>query len=89
MLPSSGTALAVPWPWPKRRSLTAFALLETKMQKVDSFLENFDKTLEVRFRAQAEMLDERFVESLRGDGPPVYSRFHRGDGPPVHSFPRR
>jgi uncharacterized membrane-anchored protein YhcB (DUF1043 family) len=37
-------------------------VLETKMEKVDAFLENFDRTLEVHFRAQAEMLDERFVQ---------------------------
>jgi hypothetical protein len=37
-------------------------VLETKMKKVDSFIENFDKVLQVRFREQAEMLDERFAQ---------------------------
>jgi hypothetical protein len=40
----------------------AVTILETKMDKIDSFVEKFDKTLEVRFRAQAEMLDERFAQ---------------------------
>jgi hypothetical protein len=38
------------------------AILETKMKSVDSFLANFDKTLEFRFREQAEMLDQRFTQ---------------------------
>ncbi len=28
----------------------------------EAFIDNFDGTLEVRFRAQAEMLDERFAK---------------------------
>ena len=38
------------------------AVLEAKMEKTDAFIANFDKALEVRFRAQAEMLDERFAD---------------------------
>ena len=41
------------------------AILETKMERVDSFVEEFDKMLEARFRAQAEMMDRRFVDVLR------------------------
>jgi hypothetical protein len=37
------------------------AVLETKMEEANAFIANFDKALEVRFRAQAEMLDERFA----------------------------
>jgi hypothetical protein len=37
------------------------AMLETMMEKADAFIANFDRALEVRFRAQAEMLDERFA----------------------------
>ena len=51
---------------PEPRLADRVAILETKMKRVDSFLENFDKTLELRFREQAEMLDERFV-LVRGD----------------------
>jgi hypothetical protein len=36
--------------------------LETKMEQVNFFIAQFDKVLEVRFRAQAEMLDERFAQ---------------------------
>jgi hypothetical protein len=37
------------------------AVLEAKMEKVDAFVAAFDKALEVRFRDQAGMLDERFA----------------------------
>ena len=40
-------------------------IFETKMAQVDSFLEQFDRALEVRFRAQAEMMDRRSVDVLR------------------------
>jgi hypothetical protein len=70
MLPSSGTALAVLRGMPELPVADRVTILETKMEKVDSFLENFDTTLEARFRAQAEMLDERFAE--------VYAKMDQG-----------
>lgn len=54
-------------PWADR-----VAVLEAKMEKVDAFVADFDKALEVRFREQAGMLDVRFAE--------VNERFDRIDG---------
>ena len=36
--------------------------IEETVKKFDMVLDNFDMTLEKRFRAQGEMLDERFAE---------------------------
>jgi len=33
----------------------------TRLDRFDAFIDNFDSALEVRFRAQGEMLDERFA----------------------------
>jgi len=62
MLPSSGTALAHASRMTEEILAVRIAILEAKMQKVDAFIANFDNALEVRFRAQAERLDERFAE---------------------------
>ena len=62
MLPSSGTAFAIEWAMPQRTLASRVDAIEEKVKKFDRFLDNFDTTLEKRFRAQGEMLDERFAE---------------------------
>ena len=62
MLPSSGTALAHASRMTEEILAGRIAILEAKMEKVGAFVADFDSTLELRFRAQAEMLDERFGE---------------------------
>jgi hypothetical protein len=64
MLPSSGTTLAEAWGMTEQPLAERIAILEAKMEKVDDFIGRFDRTLELRFRAQAEMLDERFANVL-------------------------
>jgi hypothetical protein len=65
MLPSSGTAFAIGWTRAAKdigRPAAWLDALEERMKRFDVFLDNFDKTLDKRFREQAEMLDERFAE---------------------------
>jgi hypothetical protein len=64
MLPSSGTTLAEAWGITEQPLAERIAILEAKMEKVDDFIGRFDRTLEFRFRTQAEMLDERFANIL-------------------------
>jgi hypothetical protein len=46
----------------QRSLLRRMENLEERVEKLEGFQRDFDKTLEKHFRAQAEMLDERFAQ---------------------------